>query len=147
MTNVKRIWSTLALDLHTLLTCALETYVISLLMRFARPILIAVLGVAFSAYGFDCSPMMTPDQAMQCCDSMNCSHGDHGKDCCQATPSTHAPFVQAASVHGASFTPLVFAVLPVSVELPVIHSAGGLRTFRSHDPPVFYSSPPRPLRI
>src|SRR5947209_5844693 len=99
-------------------------------MRFARPILIAVLGFAFSAYGIDCAPMVTPDNAMQCCDSMNCSHGDHGEDCCQAAPSVHAPFVQAASVQSVSLAPLAFAVLPASVQSPAIHPAGGLRAVR-----------------
>ena len=79
-------------------------------MRFAKPILVALLGIAFSAYGFDCSPMMSPDQAMECCDSMDCSHGMHGEDCCQTGASIHAPFVQPASMHSVVFAPLAFAV-------------------------------------
>jgi hypothetical protein len=117
-------------------------------MRFARPILIAVLGFAFAAYGFDCSPIMSPDQAMECCDSMNCSHGMHGEDCCQTGTSVRAPFVQPASVHSLSSTPLAGAVLAVSVEIPSIDHASRVVALRFHDPPPFFdSSAPLQLRI
>jgi len=117
-------------------------------MRFARPILIAVLGFAFAAYGFDCSPIMSPDQAMECCDSMNCSHGMHGEDCCQTGTSVHAPFVQPASMHSAAFTPLAFAVPPAPIHITSINGADAHIALRFHDPPPLVdSSAPLQLRI
>lgn len=116
-------------------------------MRLAKPILVAVLGLAFAAYGFDCSPLMSPDQAMECCDSMNCSHGMHGEDCCQTGTSVHAPFVQPASMHSVAFTPLALAALP-AVHFLLIDHAEGRGTLRFHDPPLFFdSTPPLQLRI
>jgi hypothetical protein len=117
-------------------------------MRFAKPILVAVLGFAFAAYGFDCSPMMSPDKAMECCDSMNCSHGMHGEDCCQTAPSVHAPFVQPASTHSVAFAPLVFAVQPASIPISSFDCADGRAVLRFHDPPkIFGSAAPLQLRI
>jgi hypothetical protein len=117
-------------------------------MRFAKPILVAVLSFAFAAYGFDCSPMMSPDKAMECCDSMNCSHGMHGEDCCQTAPSTHAPFVQPASIHSIAFPLLALAVLPVSIHLGAIDHPDGRSALRLHDPPLLFTSPaPLQLRI
>src|SRR5215831_7632400 len=117
-------------------------------MRFARPTLIAVLGFAFAAYGFDCSPMMSPGKAMECCDSMNCSHGMHGEDCCQTGTSVHAPFVQPVSMHSVAFAPLALAALPVSVHFLSIDHAEGRDALRFHDPPLLSASPiPLQLRI
>ena len=117
-------------------------------MWFARPILVAVLGLAFAAYGFDCSPMTSPDKAMECCDSMNCSQGMHGEDCCQTAPSIHAPFVQPASMHSVAFAPLDFVVQPASIPSSFIDHADGRVALRFHDPPrIFDSSAPLQLRI
>jgi hypothetical protein len=109
-------------------------------MRFAKPILVAMLGFAFAAYGFDCSPIVRPDQAMECCDSMNCSHGMHGEDCCQTGTSVHAPFVQPLSMHSAEFPPLALAALPVSVHFDLIDHLDGRSVLRFHDPPRFFGS-------
>lgn len=117
-------------------------------MRFAKPILVALLGIAFSAYGFDCSPMTSPDQAMECCDSMNCSHGMHGEDCCRTAPSVHAPFVQPASVDGVALAPLAL-MLPAVHSLPLdFDHPDGWEILRFHDPPlIFDSTAPLQLRI
>jgi hypothetical protein len=111
-------------------------------MRFARPILIAMLGFAFAAYGFDCSPMISPDQAMECCDSMDCSHGMQGEDCCQTGTSVHAPFVQPASLHSVVFPPLALATLPVSAHFDLTDHSDGRSALRFHDPPLFFDSTP-----
>jgi hypothetical protein len=117
-------------------------------MSFVKPILVAVLCFAFAAYGYDCSPMMSPDKAMECCDSMNCSHGMHGEDCCQTAPSMHAPFVQPALTHSISFTPLALAVLPASIQFHSIDHAGEGMALRFHgSPPFFDSAAPLQLRI
>jgi hypothetical protein len=117
-------------------------------MRFAKPILVAMLGFAFAAYGFDCSPMVSPDQAMECCDSMNCSHGMHGEDCCQTGTSVHAPFVQPASMHSGVFPPLASAALPVSGQFGLTDHSDGCSALRFHDPPSPFAAPvPLQLRI
>jgi hypothetical protein len=117
-------------------------------MRFAKPILVAVLSLAFAAYGFDCSPMMSADKAMECCDSMNCSHGMHGEDCCQTATSVHPPFVQSASMHSIDFPLLALAALPVSAHFGLIDHVDGHGALRFHDPPAFFNSPaPLQLRI
>ncbi len=117
-------------------------------MRLAKPILVAVLGLAFAAYGFDCSPMTSADQAMECCHSMNCSHGMHGEDCCQNTPSMHAPFVQPASIHNIASVPLAFVVQPASILRSSIEHGDGRVALRFHDPPlIFGSTAPLQLRI
>src|SRR5947209_14184356 len=132
----------------TKLTHARRTCLIMVLMSFAKPILVAMLGFAFAAYGFDCSPMMATDNAMECCDSMNCSDGMHGEDCCQTGPSMHAPFVQPASVHTIALTPLASTVLPAPLYFLSIDHANGCGVLRLHGPPSFGSStPPLQLRI
>ena len=108
----------------------------------------AVVAVALAAYAFDCSAMTTPEQAMQCCNSMPCSsHGHHGQDCCKTMQAMHAPFVQPPSVHSISFANVVFAVLPASGESLVIDSSARFVAAQSHAPPIFCSWAPRPLRI
>ena len=81
-------------------------------MRLAKPIFLALLTVAVASYAFDCGATATPEQAMECCNSMPCSsQGHHGQDCCKTMPAMHAPFVQPSSVHGISYSPVVVAVL------------------------------------
>jgi len=81
----------------------------------AKPILLALLVVTLAAYAFDCGAATNPEQAMQCCNSMPCSSGGHhGQDCCKTMPAMHAPFVQPSSVHGVSYSSLVFELLPAT---------------------------------
>jgi hypothetical protein len=118
-------------------------------MRLARPILTAVVVVALAGYGLDCSAMSTPEEAMQCCDSMPCpSQGpDHSQDCCKTMPSIQAPFVQPHSAAGALFTLVALALLPdVMASQDVDSSARVLFTALSHAPPIPQATP-APLRI
>src|SRR2546429_5408512 len=74
-------------------------------MRFAGRVLIAVLTVALASYALDGVGMTTPEQAMQCCNSMRCpSHGHHGQDCCKSMPSVHAALGQPSSMPSVSFS-------------------------------------------
>src|SRR5215472_10384636 len=86
----------------------------------ARPVLLAVLTVAFAAYGFDCLAMTTPEQSMRCCRSMPCSsHGHHGRDCCKSMSILHPPFVLPSAKNGYQFSGHVtIADAPDSVEPP-----------------------------
>ena len=117
-------------------------------MRFARSVLTTVLVVALAAYAFDCGAMTTPEQAMQCCNSMPCSsQGHHGQDCCKTMPAMHAPFVQPSLVHGIPYSTVVVAVLKTSDQPHGVDSSASTIAEHAHAPPIGYSSAPLPLRI
>ncbi len=117
-------------------------------MRFARAALLAVLTVALAAHGFDCGAMTTPEQAMQCCNSMGCSsHGHHGKDCCKTMPAMRAALGLPSSVHGISFSAVALGVLPVFNASHGIEPSARMVAAHSHAPPIFCSPAPPPLRI
>lgn len=117
-------------------------------MRFARPVLIAVLAVALAAYAFDCGAMTTPEQAMQCCNSMPCSsQGHHGQDCCKSMPTLHAPFVQPSFVHGVPYSPVVVAALTTFDEFHGVDSSARFIAEHSHAPPIVYTPASLPLRL
>jgi len=116
-------------------------------MRLAKAILLALLTVALAAYAFDCGAT-TPEQAMQCCNSMPCSsHGHHGQDCCKTMPAMHAPFVQPSFVHGVRYSPVVVAVVATFDESHRADPSARTVVEHSHAPPIFYSPAPPPLRI
>jgi hypothetical protein len=117
-------------------------------MRLPKAILLAVLAVALAAYAFDCDAATTPEQAMQCCNSMSCSpHGHHAQDCCKTMPSMHTPFVQPSSVNGVATSPLVFAVLSATAESEAVDSSNRVIAAHCHAPPIHYAPTPLPLRI
>jgi hypothetical protein len=117
-------------------------------MRLVKPILLAALAAALTVYAFDCDAATTPEQAMQCCDSMSCSsHGHHAQDCCKTMPSMHAPFVQPSSAHGVSTAPLVFAVLPAIDNSLALDFSDRVIAAHCHAPPIGYAPAPLPLRI
>jgi hypothetical protein len=117
-------------------------------MRLAKPIFVALLAVGLAAYAFDCWAATTPEQAMQCCNSMPCSsQGHHGQDCCKTMPAMHAPFVQPSLVHGIPYSPVVVAVLTTPDQFHGEDSSASTIAEHSHAPPIGYSSAPPPLRI
>ena len=108
------------------------------MMRFARATLMAVLLAALSVYAFDCFAASTPDEAMQCCDSMPCpEHNDDGsQDCCQTMSTSHAVFIQSYSMDSAFHTLVFFAVLPGAHALPGLESPPQIPlAVNSHAPP------------
>jgi hypothetical protein len=119
-------------------------------MRIGRSILMAVVALALAAYGIDCPATSTPDEAMQCCDSMPCSpHGhDSSQDCCKTMQATHAPFVKQSSSQGAHFSPVLCELVPSAGSSQGLDFAADLfLATLSHAPPI---SPPAvlsPLRI
>lgn len=118
------------------------------MMRWVKPIFLAVLTVALAAYAFDCGAATTPEQAMQCCRAMHCSSSGHGaQDCCKTMPAMHSPFVQPSSVSGISSALLVFSTLPAAGELPTVDSSGRVIAAHCHAPPIGYSPTLLPLRI
>src|SRR5271169_6657206 len=117
-------------------------------MQFVKTIFLALLVVGLATFAFDCGATMTPEQAMQCCNSMPCSsHGYQGQECCKTVPSMHAPFVQPSSVRGISFSAVLVAVIPRSGESPDLASPANGISAHFHAPPVLYSPAERPLRI
>jgi len=118
------------------------------MMRLVKPLFLAVLGFAVAAYASDCGGSTTPEEAMQCCSSMDCSsHGIDEQDCCATMPAMHAPFVQPSAVHGISSAGVIFAVLPTFAEPLGTDSSVRFVAAHSHGPPIFYSPASRPLRI
>src|ERR1700674_3426879 len=117
-------------------------------MRLARTCLLAVLAIALGSYALDCEAAVTPEQAMQCCHSMQCSrHGHSGMDCCKTMPTMRAPFVQTSSVRGVSFSPVVFAVVPAVGAADGLDSSAGSVAAHCHAPPMVHLPAPRPLRV
>src|SRR3954453_1055969 len=114
-------------------------------MRFARSGLVAALTIALAAYAVDCVAA-TPQQAMQCCHSMQCSsHAHHGMDCCKM-PTMRAALGQPSSTLNASVSSCVVGLLGIS------SWSGDLRISstvpaHSHAPPGNFSPPVLALRI
>jgi hypothetical protein len=105
-------------------------------MGTTKPVLLAVLAVAFAAYGSDCLAMTTPEQAMRCCRSMPCSsHGHHAKDCCQTMGAHHFPFVQGSTRSGIFLSHVAIAIAPESVQAPRLDSRAFKGGVWCHAPP------------
>src|SRR5437016_1659413 len=118
-------------------------------MRLIRLTLLAVMAIAFATYAFDCLAMVTPDTAMQCCDTMPCaSHGhEHSQQCCKIMPSMHAPFLQPASAHAQAPPSVFVAVLPRFSASQALDSPSRVLTAHCHAPPIPPVAAPSPLRI
>jgi hypothetical protein len=116
-------------------------------MEFAKSIFSAVLTVSLIAYAFDCAPVATAQQAMQCCKSMRCmSHHQHGQDCCKTMPSTHDVVGQPSSANH-SFAPAVCGLVEPFGASPSVTTSARLIADQSHAPPVFSQPTVLPLRI
>jgi hypothetical protein len=116
-------------------------------MRFAKPIFLTLLTITLAAYAIDCGAT-TPEQAMECCNSMACSsQGHHGQDCCKTMPAMHAPFVQPSFTHGVQTSPVAVAVLAKFDESCGVDSPARTLAENSHAPPIIYTPSPSPLRI
>jgi hypothetical protein len=110
--------------------------------------MLLLLTVSLTAYAFDCGPATTPAQAMQCCDSMQCSsHGHHGQDCCKTMPTMHAPYVGPASVPSVSFSSVVLAVRSAPGAPETMDFSVGVIAAHCHAPPILSVPTPLPLRI
>ena len=117
-------------------------------MRLAKPIFLALLALSLATFAFDCGATMTPEQSMQCCNSMPCSsQGHHGQDCCKTMASMHAPFVQPSTVRGVAFHSVLSAVLPPSSQSPVLAASAIINSADYHAPPVLNAPSLGPLRI
>jgi hypothetical protein len=117
-------------------------------MGLAKPILLAAVAIALAVYALDCGAMTTPEEAMQCCNSMPCpSQGHDHQDCCKTMAAMHAPFVQPSSSRHVSISPILSAVLPASSESQVADSFLGVIAAHRSAPPSTFVPFPLPLRI
>lgn len=106
-------------------------------MALTRAAVLAVLTVALAAYGLDCAGMTTPEQALQCCNSMQCaSHGHRGQGCCKTMPSMRAVLGQPSSLQSVSPVPVLLSTAQPSLALARPASAAWVIAERSHDPPL-----------
>jgi hypothetical protein len=109
-------------------------------MRFAKAFVMVVFAVVLETYVVDCVAMDTPEQAMQCCDTMPCSHGhDQADDCCKSMFAMHAPFMQP-SAHTFSISLVFVAVTPVLSQAHSLEFALGVIAAHSHAPPFSHAS-------
>jgi len=119
-----------------------------IVMRFAGRMLVALLTAALAGYALDCVGMTTPEQAMQCCNSMRCpSHGHHGQDCCKSMPSIHAVLGQPSSAQGVSFSPLALGMVRAVDQSEICASSCRAIAEEAHAPPFLDPPAPLPLRI
>jgi hypothetical protein len=117
-------------------------------MRFAGRVLVVLVTVALATYVLDCAGMTTPEQAMQCCNSMRCpSHGHHGQDCCKTVPATQVALGQPTSIQSIFFSPVALGPVQALADSPSIESSGRVIPEHSHDPPPWCPLPAPPLRI
>jgi len=115
-------------------------------MHAARSLLLGTLAMALMVWAFDCSGATSADEAMDCCNSMPCSH-EHGKDCCKDMAYQHAPYVKPSAVRGALSSSLVVSVLLGSRETSIPNSIVAQAGWHNHW--TLGTSPPLliPLRI
>jgi hypothetical protein len=117
-------------------------------MGFARQALLVLLTIAVAAYASDCGGMTTPEQAMQCCNSMRCSsHHHHGQECCKTMPAMHAVLGQPSSLQSISFSPVATGLVRVFNEFNGIECSARMIAEHSHAPPMSPSPAAPPLRI
>jgi len=116
-------------------------------MQLGKAILLAMLAAALVGYALDCGPMVTAEQAMQCCQSMPCSSPGHeGEDCCQTMSAGHAPFLQPASAQTGTLESLAVAVVPTA-PLPPDAVLLARVAVSSHTPPILGAVAAPTLRI
>ena len=121
-------------------------------MWLAKRAYVAALIVALATLALDCAGMITPEQAMQCCNTMRC-HSHHGRshhgnqDCCNTTPQIHADFGQPSSVQGIAFSPVALGVVKAFNDSQIADFFASIVAEHSHDPPHSCSTPVISLRI
>jgi hypothetical protein len=114
-------------------------------MHLARTLLLTALVMALASCPLDCSYVMSPNQAMQCCKSMPCPRG---KNCCKVRTIAQPPYVQVAAPKPGQLSVIRAAIIAAQMVRPTQR-----RTFRpffasSHAPPGAISPTSlAPLRI
>ena len=122
------------------------------MVRAVKWVLMPTLTVALAAYGLDCLGMATPEQAMQCCNTMRCHthshHQHHGsQDCCNTTPQMHTALGQPSSVQAIAFSPVALGVVQAFNDSQIMEVFASILAGHSHDPPPACPIPFPTLRI
>lgn len=122
------------------------------MMRPAKWVLSSALTATLAAYGLDCVGMATPEQAMQCCNKMQCHthhrRSHHGsQDCCSTTPQMRAALGQPSSIQGMTFSRVAFPVVQAFSDFQIVEFCSVIIAAHSHDPPASCSRPILSLRI
>jgi hypothetical protein len=117
-------------------------------MAVVKRIVLMVAVVALAIYGLDCMAMTTPEQAMQCCNSMPCSTtGHHGQDCCKMMPLVNAAFLRSPYRSIAPVAHMVgTAISGVANASAALHESASVSPL-SHAPPIRNSPASLPIRI
>jgi len=107
---------------------------------------VVALVLALAGYTIDCVAE-TPQQAMQCCKTMQCSsNGHHDIDCCKTMPGVRAALGQPSCVQGHAFDHTALAVVALNISSSFDSSRTGVIA-HSHAPPIYSSPPISALRI
>jgi hypothetical protein len=116
-------------------------------MEFARAIFAVLLIAALVAYGLDCSPTATAEQAMQCCKSMQCMRHHHqGQDCCKTMPTARRVIGQP-SFTNVSVAPVALGMAQQFDVSVAINFSDAMIAEHSHGSPISGSLTLSPLRI
>lgn len=117
-------------------------------MDVVKRILLMVAIFALATYGLDCLAMTTPEQAMQCCNSMPCSPSGHdSQDCCKTLPSVNASFLQSPHTSISPIVHVVGVALAGLTNKPALFGEPVGVPALSHGPPIRYSPASLPIRI
>jgi hypothetical protein len=92
--------------------------------------------------------MVSPDDAMKCCDSMPCPSHNHdaAQDCCKSMAAMHGPFIQP-SAQTLSISAVFIAVVPSVSQAHPAEFSFGVVAAHWHAPPISPASNLTPLRI
>ena len=114
-------------------------------MQAYKPLLL-LAAFASLAYGSNCLPMVSQEQAMECCHSMPCSPHDGGTDCCKSMASPGA-FILPPSEREIRLDVTLIALVPLCIEhFAMVAFGDGIGT-QSHDPPAGNCSTFQPIRV
>src|SRR6185312_17458738 len=115
-------------------------------MAFRQYLTVVALVLALAGYTIDCVAE-TPQQAMQCCKTMQCSSNAHyNVDCCKAMPGVRAALGQPSCVQGHAFDHTALVVVPLNIS-SCFDSSRTAAIAQSHAPPISSSPPLSALRI
>lgn len=128
-----------------------HTKSVLVMMRPPECVISLALTIALAAYGLDCLGMATPEQAMQCCNTMHChshhhhSHGSQG--CCNTASQMHAALGQPSAIRGIPFSPVALGVAQAPSDSQSMGFSPSIIAAHSHDPPASRPTPTISLRI
>jgi len=121
-------------------------------MGYAGKCIFSTLIVALATYGLDCLGVTTPEQAMQCCNTMRCHSHHHrsrhrNQNCCNTTPQIHADFGRPSPMHGIAFAPGALGPIEAFGDSQIAEFFASVVAEHSHDPPHSCCAPVTSLRI